>query len=207
VNLSADPSAPAARTQRPRVEGSREEEIFDATLALLLESGYDRLTLDAVATRSRASKATLYRRWSGKADLVVDAIAQIKGELPEVPDTGTLTGDLAALAHGSHQGNGVDGQSFDIMCSLATAIHRDAELRGALLTRFLAPRQALLLKILARARDRGEIRADADLELIGDILPALLLYRVSFTDMSDLPALATQVTAQIILPCLRPDSG
>ena len=58
---------------RPRIEGERESEILDATIAMLLDSGYDRLTMDAVAGRARASKATLYRRWESKASLVVDA--------------------------------------------------------------------------------------------------------------------------------------
>src|ERR1700759_5179485 len=61
--------------QRPRVEGGREEEILDATVAVVAELGYDRLTMDAVATAAKASKATLYRRWSTKAELVVDAVS------------------------------------------------------------------------------------------------------------------------------------
>ena len=63
---------------RPRVEGDREQEILDATLDVLADVGYDRLTMDAVAQRARASKATLYRRWNGKARLVVDALLSQK---------------------------------------------------------------------------------------------------------------------------------
>ena len=82
---------------RPRVEGEREDEILDATLALLIEVGYDRLTMDAVAKRSRASKATLYRRWETKASLAIDALLRAKGAPHvELPDTGTLRGDLLA---------------------------------------------------------------------------------------------------------------
>ena len=55
----------APGTTRPRVAGEREEEILDATVRLLVDVGYDKLTLDAVAAEARASKATLYRRWSG----------------------------------------------------------------------------------------------------------------------------------------------
>ena len=64
---------------RPRVEGEREDEILDATLELLIEVGYDRLTMDSVAKRSRASKATLYRRWETKASLAIDALLRAKG--------------------------------------------------------------------------------------------------------------------------------
>src|SRR4029077_15964572 len=67
--------AEAAAAVRPRVEGVREQEILDAALEVLGEFGYDRLTMDAVAQRAKASKATLYRRWNSKATLVVDALA------------------------------------------------------------------------------------------------------------------------------------
>ena len=82
---------------RPRVEGEREDEILDATLELLIEVGYDRLTMDAVAKRSRASKATLYRRWETKASLVDRRAAARQGRpARRAPDTGTLRGDLLA---------------------------------------------------------------------------------------------------------------
>jgi AcrR family transcriptional regulator len=87
------PIAPTTEGTRPRVEGDREQEIFDATLQVLEEVGYDRLTMDAVASAARASKATLYRRWNGKVALVIDALISQKGQ-PAVPDTGTLRGDL-----------------------------------------------------------------------------------------------------------------
>src|SRR5689334_23978067 len=87
--------------QRPRIEGGREEEILEATVVVLAELGYDRLTMDAVATAAKASKATLYRRWSTKADLVVDAISRAKGcPMPEDVDTGSLRGDLIAMSCG-----------------------------------------------------------------------------------------------------------
>jgi len=63
-----------AHASRPRVAGDREVEILEAAIDVLRESGYDRLTFDAVATAARASKATLYRRWPHKRDLVIDAV-------------------------------------------------------------------------------------------------------------------------------------
>ena len=89
----------AVRTAtRPRIEGEREVAIFDATLRLLATSGYDRLTMDAVAADAKASKATLYRRWQTKADLVVDSLVWLKSCMPhDIPDTGSLRGDVLAL--------------------------------------------------------------------------------------------------------------
>src|SRR3954452_17491342 len=88
-------AAAAVAAARPRIEGVREQEILDAALEVLADVGYDRLTMDAVAQRAKASKATLYRRWNSKATLVVDALARTK-PLPEAPDTGDLRSDLVA---------------------------------------------------------------------------------------------------------------
>src|SRR5690349_18299552 len=88
------PTAAAHEAQtRPRVEGEREQEILDSTIDILSEVGYDRLTMDAVATRAKASKATLYRRWNGKAQLVIDALISQK-EPHALPDTGSLREDM-----------------------------------------------------------------------------------------------------------------
>ena len=83
---------PAPAVRRPRVAGDREHEILEACVEELLEVGYDRLTMDGVAQRARAGKATLYRRWNSKLSLVIDALKHTKG-VPEVPDTGSLRGD------------------------------------------------------------------------------------------------------------------
>ena len=67
------------------MEGDREQEILDAALEVLAEVGYDRLTMDAVATRAKASKATLYRRWTNKLTLVIDALVAAEGARPSRP--------------------------------------------------------------------------------------------------------------------------
>src|SRR3954468_14483852 len=86
---------------RPRVEGEREEQILDATVDLLLEVGYDRLTMDSVAARAKAGKATLYRRWCSKQRLVVDAVNRSKrAVVGPPPDTGSLRIDLVRCFSG-----------------------------------------------------------------------------------------------------------
>src|SRR5215467_9323345 len=76
----------------------RHEAICDAVFELLSEVGYDRMSMDAVAARARASKATIYRAWPNKPDLVCEALAHRLGGTPEPPATGSLRGDLIALA-------------------------------------------------------------------------------------------------------------
>ena len=89
------PQASPVQT-RPRVEGVREAEILAATMEVLADVGYDRLTMDAVAQRAKASKATLYRRWNGKVSLVIDALHHHHqhDSPPVIVDTGSLRGDL-----------------------------------------------------------------------------------------------------------------
>ena len=76
------------------VLSGRDAAICDATLALLLEVGYDRMSMDAVAARAHASKATIYRRWPGKQELVLDAVRARGVGLTVAEDTGSLRGDL-----------------------------------------------------------------------------------------------------------------
>ena len=89
--------AEVAATRRSRITPEREAELYAAVLDLLREVGYDALTMDAVAARTRSSKATLYRQWGGKPELVAKAIRHNKpGSIADI-DTGSLRGDLHAL--------------------------------------------------------------------------------------------------------------
>src|SRR5580698_2904876 len=93
----------AHRPTGPRAE-AREQAILDAALELLMEVGYDRLSIDALAERARAGKATIYRHWSGKAQIVAEAVRCRAEETMEVvPDTGPLRGDLLELLTASCQ--------------------------------------------------------------------------------------------------------
>ena len=146
---------------RPRLEGERAREVLEATLRLLGEVGYDKLTLDEVAARAHAGKATLYRRWSSKADLVADAMGALHGEEPQ-PDTGNLHDDLHALVELRRSVS--DGQ-VRLMCSVSTAMSTDPDLARALRARFFEPKRVMLRRILEAARARGEVGEHVDIEL------------------------------------------
>ena len=108
----------------------RHEAICDAVFDLLCEVGYDRMSMDAVAARARASKATIYRAWPNKPDLVTEALAYRFGDAPVVPDTGSLRGDLIAHMTGACQvANSPDGS---VITGLLTAATRNAELARTL---------------------------------------------------------------------------
>src|SRR6187551_3405389 len=122
------PEGAAAAAVRPRVEGDREQQILDAALEVLADVGYDRLTMDAVAQRARASKATLYRRWNSKLRLVIDALLTIK-QAPTVPDTGSLREDLNLMFCGA--GGMTDPEAVGTFAAIITAVGRDPDFADA----------------------------------------------------------------------------
>jgi AcrR family transcriptional regulator len=193
--------AEAAATLRPRVEGDREQEILDAALEVLGEVGYDRLTMDAVAQRAKASKATLYRRWNSKATLVVDALASQKST-PEIPDTGALRSDLLEAFCG--MGGLTDHDTTSTFGAVMTALSTDPEFAVEFRTRVLIPKGELSRTVFQRAHERGEIREGVDLDLLAPALAGIVLHRLFVMGEQPGPALIESVIDQIILPAVRP---
>ena len=190
------PSSEAA-VARPRVAGDREAEVLAATLEVLADVGYDRLTMDAVAARAKASKATLYRRWATKLRLVMDALHTIK-EPPAQIDTGSLRGDLQQLFCG--MGSVVDPQSVAMFASVISAVARDEEFAETYRREFIGPRIEVSRQVWQRAKQRGELRDDIDLSLLEPALAGIVLHR--FFVMGEQPTedLVTRVIDQIVLP-------
>ena len=184
---------------RPRVAGEREGEILDATIELLLGVGYDRLTMDAVAVRAKASKATLYRRWSGKHSLVVDALMRSK-KSPDIQDTdtGTLRGDL--LATYCSPGGFAGKDNAAMLAATITALHTDEDFAADFRARFLAPKLEVSRRIYARAQARGEIAAGVDLDILTPALAGILLHRVFLLGLPVDVRTVETVIDQIILP-------
>lgn len=177
----------------------REAELLAVTLELLQEHGYDRLSLDAVATTARASKATLYRRWPTKAQLVMAAFIEGTRQVAVDPDTGTLRGDLLALgeqilAHVStHVGT---------IRAVLVEVSRNAELNALMQEQFLAQRKALMAHVLARAVDRGEIHASAITEDLWDVLPGYLIHRTVLTGRAASRRTVRDLVDNVLIPSL-----
>ncbi|MBW8796187.1 MAG: TetR/AcrR family transcriptional regulator [Streptomyces sp.] len=148
-----------ATARRSRITPEREAELYGAVLDLLREVGYDALTMDAVAARTKSSKATLYRQWGGKAELVAKAVRYHKpgGALGEV-DTGSLRGDLHGLTLRSDDCE--MEQNSALMRGLAMAVHGNPDLLQAFKEHLIEPEMAQFRQVLQRAIDRGEVRAD-----------------------------------------------
>lgn len=187
---------------RPRVEGERENEILDAAVAILVEHGYDRFTMDAVAARAKASKATLYRRWTSKQDLIVDAVvrsrtATVSGDA----DTGTLRGDLIAFYCGPY--GLTQTRTTQLVGSVLTALTTDPEFAEQFRTRFLAPKLLDAQVMFVRAQERGEIDAGVDVTLIGPAVAGILLHRTFVIGEQIDCAMVERVCDEIILPALQ----
>ena len=182
---------------RPRVEGDREREILEATLAVLSEVGYDRLTMDAVAKRAKASKATLYRRWEAKVSLVIDALLLTK-PAPETPDTGSFRDDLVAAYCGPE--GMIQPQALAIFSSVLTAIQRDPEFASAFRTKVIGPKVAVSFEIYERAKARGEIRADLPIDLFAPALAGVCLHRAFMLGETPDQDLVTRIVDELIVP-------
>lgn len=154
------------------------------------------MTIEAIAAKARAGKATIYRRWNSKADLYIDAVNQLKPPAPAPPDTGSLVGDLRQLFSAGVP----DDRGFLMVRSVANALQQDATLAESFRDRFVRPRRALLRTVLERGVKRGEIPAGRDIELVGDVFPALMLQRILFLGKPPDREFVTRVVDQVLIP-------
>ena len=187
-----------------QLDATRDAALRDAALELLAEIGYDRLSIDAVAARAGASKMTIYRRWSGKADLVVDALSSLR-KPRKLPDTGSLSGDLRALASRSDSPDA----RFDarLVLGVVSALARNPELRQVIREQFIGRGGARLRQVFERAVARGEIPPDRNLDLLISIIPALAIHHLLiFGELPD-ASFSARVLDELILPLAAAPPG
>ena len=191
--MSETAESPRRTPGRPRSEASHQA-IIDATLDLLVEGGYGALTMEAVRTRAGVGKATIYRRWASKDELVRDAIVFLHEEF-DAPDTGSLRGDYDALAILVRSSATRGGAS--LMPRLLGEAVNDPELFAIFRANLVEPRRAALRTVLERAVARGEIREELDLEMVLDLFAGPVVYRLLITggDMSQMFSPEAQMDA------------
>jgi AcrR family transcriptional regulator len=178
----------------------RDVAICDAALALLLEVGYDRMSMDAVAARARASKATIYRRWPGKQELVLDAV---RGRAPGmvVPeDTGSLRGDLVATYSAARHGAAAD--DADLIAGVLRAMRSTPEIADCVRAQVIESKCDVSRTLIARAIDRGELPDDTDPLLLHEVASALWFHRVLVVGAPVDDAFIAHVVDDVILPML-----
>jgi len=191
-------SAPKLGRKR---DHTRDPEILDAALDVLAETGYEGMTIDMVATRAKAGKATLYRRWPSKSELVIDAVACMKSHLLDpasLPDTGTLRGDLVAMVKPPTIEDAE--RKLKVMTGLVSMVARNPELAEAVQTALVEPRAAVNRTLFQRAIDRGEIAPDTDVETLSMISPAMVSYRTLMLQKATDRAFLLSIIDRVILP-------
>ncbi|MCI3931235.1 TetR/AcrR family transcriptional regulator [Streptomyces sp. AN091965] len=150
--------AEAVAARRSRITPEREAELYEAVLDLVREVGYEGLTMDAVAARTHSSKATLYRQWGGKIQLVARALKHNqRGSVADI-DTGSLRGDFHAMVARADDCQ-MESDAL-LLRSMAHAAYKDPELGQALRELFVEPELKAFDDLLRRAVERGEVPAD-----------------------------------------------
>jgi AcrR family transcriptional regulator len=157
----------------PRIVRTRHA-VLEATLALLVEHGYDGLTIEALADQAGVAKTTIYRHWATKEEVVIAAVSSLKAA-PEVPDTGSLRADLRALMRGLAAGLR-RSRWVHVLPAVLDASERHPELRR-LHRELVLERQRPSRLALERAVERGELEPDADIDLGVALLAGPLFYR------------------------------
>ena len=172
-------TAPEAPSRgRPR-DARRDEALRAATLAVLAEVGYRALTMDSVAKKANASKATIYRRSDTKLDLVIDSCTDLISRSIPQPDTGSLSGDLRAfLLAFARVLSGPAGKAAQ---ALVGELPHEPELAEAFRRGFLRTQRDVLRSVLDRAAARGELAGDAPKALVVELAGAALTHRLMLT--------------------------
>ncbi|CDO09049.1 TetR family transcriptional regulator [Mycolicibacterium cosmeticum] len=178
---------------------AREAELLAITLELLQEHGYDRLTVDAVAVRAKASKATMYRRWPSKADLVLAAFIEGTRSAFVPPHTGSLRGDLLEIGRSTCQ------QACEHMRTMRAVLNEMSHspaLQEAMREKFILQRRLVIEGVFAEAIARGEMAATAINEEIFDLLPGYLVFRSLISDRPPSDETVRVLVDDVLLPSL-----
>ncbi|WP_370415983.1 TetR/AcrR family transcriptional regulator C-terminal ligand-binding domain-containing protein [Streptomyces fradiae] len=201
--------AATAAARRGKLTAEREAELYEAVICLLREGGYDSVTMEGVAARTKCGKATLYRQWGTKPRLVTAALDKARCAVFTDIDTGSLVGDLREAARVAASRRERDAE---LMEAVSQAYIQHPDLRAALRETVIAPEVAALDAMLGRGVERGELAADNP--AIGFVAPCFLgmlrIERIFEDRFADAATMRVFVDA-VLLPALgvtpRPEPG
>ena len=190
----------SSRGGRPR-DPSRDGVIRAAILSLLADVGYGALTMDAVAAEAGVGKATIYRRWRTKQELVVDTIAELNRAEMTPPDSGSLEGDLRSMLRSLV--TLINGPAGAATLSLLSTVPHQPALAAAFRAGPLDVWRHGFEQIWARAEQRGEVRPGLAGSVTGEAASALLVQRWLLTGQPVDESFADEVLDTVLLPLLR----
>jgi AcrR family transcriptional regulator len=174
--------------------------ILEATIAEVDEVGYANLSMEKVAERARASKASVYRRWPGKVALVVDAVHHALPDPAALVDTGTLRGDLLAVLRAA--GEQLAGPAGRAMRGVLGDVLRDPARAEQFRARARGNSEALVETVLQRAHQRGELDADAVTRRQREAGPALMRFHFLTNDGPVPDEVIVEIVDEVVLPVL-----
>jgi AcrR family transcriptional regulator len=201
----ADPgcgTAPAGCAAGRRRRGEAlEQAILDAALVELSRHGIGALTMEGVAAAAATGKASLYRRWGSKEELVLDALARAMPPFDDVSSSsGSLRQDLHTLLH--RMATFIGGPEGAVMRSVLGTVDPDDELLAALRERLIEPRLRYAAGLIAQAVERGEIPPPHDVRVVAQVGPGVLMHRFMMYGRVT-AADVDEVIDQVVLPLLR----
>jgi AcrR family transcriptional regulator len=196
----------APRRGRPRSERARQA-ILRAVSELVLERDLSEISMDAVAERAGASKATIYRWWTSKELLVLDALrSEWDTAKPELTDTGSLAGDLRALIIPWTR-ELVTKPYGRVIASLVASAQADPQFAEEYRTRFVGPRREHARSAFHRAIERGEIPRDTDVEAALDLLYGPIYHRLLHTHAAVTDRFASTILEYVVAAVSAPNRG
>ncbi|WP_067689073.1 TetR/AcrR family transcriptional regulator [Nocardia jejuensis] len=206
--MAEDPTAQAIRREPSprgrRRDSSRDDAILDAALEVLAEQGYDRMKMDQVAARAKAGKATVYRRWASKQDMLIEAVTRLgdnQVDIDILPDTGNFRGDVLALLRPETSDEAQ--HRITVMAGLATLpANEHPVLTRAAHTAGTQPWIVVMHTLIERAIARGEVAEPADLDMVAAVLPMMMAYRVSIEREPFDHDLVARILDTVLLPVL-----
>ena len=196
-------TADAAGEREPRQHGPTRGRVLQASRELLAEGGVHGLTIDGVAARSGVAKTTIYRHWRSKEDLALAVLLEMTEQVVEVPELGDTRAELVALVRGAIEilETTLMGR---VMKGLISDLATDPTLTRAFRERVVALRLKEIRHLIARGASRGDLRPDADAELLHDLLFGAIYHRLLLSGRTLDEAYAEKVVDSI-LPSLNSD--
>jgi AcrR family transcriptional regulator len=183
-----------------------ERAIHAAVFAELAEVGYAAFTIESVASRAHTGKASIYRRWPTKQELVLDAFCGKFGETMQLIE-GSLDDDTTTRDVKLQMGRRMSEEAADASEAIRVAageMSRDAELSAALVEQVNCPKRELLLQVLQRGVERGEVRPEAACEMIAEVMPAMIMFKLILQNQVVSDDALVRIVDDILMPLLRP---
>lgn len=153
--------------------------ILTAAYELLIEKGFNAITIEGIAQRAGVSKATIYKWWPGKAAVVLEGYFEATQLVMPVPDTGCVADDL--LIQVQNLSTFITSPRGKMITELIGAGQFDSDIATEYRNRFFLPRRSISRGILSRGIERGELRKDIEIERSIDLIFAPLFYRLLLT--------------------------